>query len=181
MKRSLYLFLLVPFLAFYACEPTDETADENADKVDSNMRILATDMYPNCWFNEQTLQNEVVHSKPWASKVDSTWSDSYGFRTALKDLGKEIPKSFTVNFWGLFPTPNSDTKLVIGIDSLTTQVFWAGIDLKDSVKEANVWREFTITLATPPNLRPDDRLTIYIWSFDKKILYVDDLKVSFTY
>lgn len=181
MKTHYFLWLIIPLAALIACEPTNDTKQGDVDQIDSNVRILSSDLQPNCWFNENTLQKEVYHTQPWASKLDSTWTDSYGFRSSFSDLGKGIPKSINIGFWGLFTNPKSDTKLVIGIDSVTTQVFWAGIDLKDSVKEANVWREFNYTMVVPPNLRPDDRLTVYVWSFDKQLLYVDDLKISLVY
>ncbi len=182
MKNVVKLLLFASVAAFISCEAPDATENDNkAGEQDSNAYVISTPMYPECWINEHTLQREVVHTPPWASKIDSSWQDSYGYRDFFRNAGPQMPKLINVSFWALFPKTEIDAKLVVGIDSMETQTFWVGIELKDSIKTANEWQKFNISLGTPAKTGPDHRLTVYVWGFDKQRMYVDDFAVSYTY
>jgi hypothetical protein len=182
MKNILMAAVVMSGLLVTGCDAPDENTNTIvANTSDSNARIVGTDMHPYCWFNENTLQKEVVHTRPWASKLTENFPDSYGFRGYFKDMGVTMPVNIEINFWAYFPEKNIRSSLVIGVDSADNQVAWIGVELKDSIREAKTWQRLHINIATPAKAGMDDRLTIYVWSNEKKEMYVDDFEVKFTY
>lgn len=182
MKSFTYFIAMiaVAFLASCGSSP-EEDKKVKANPEDANARVLSSDMYFNCWFNEHTLQKGMVHSKPMASKLDSANTDSYGFRGYIRDLGDNVPKGVKISFWTLWKQTGVNAKLVLGIDSAETSKFWAGVDLIDTVKTANQWQQVKCYLNFPKKTKMDDRVTIYVWSIDKKEMYVDDMELKFIY
>jgi hypothetical protein len=176
MKKYI-LFLLSLSTMLFACNDADKKTDEA--QANNNERVIASTCEPNYWFNEQTLQSEVVHSAPFASKLDTTYNESYGFRSLCSRINNGIPRFVHVNFWAQFPTKDVTAKLVVSVDSVGKNKFWLGQDLKDSIKELNTWQRFNMQFTLNQNLSPEDQITIYVWSFDKKLLYIDDLELKF--
>lgn len=165
MKSFHYLFLLLAITVFAACEANEakkETKAENQPAEDAKTRTLSSDMYLNCWFNEHTLQKNIFRSKPMASKLDSTWTDSYGLRAYIRDITDELPRFVSVRFWTYWRKPGVDAKMVVALDSLGANKFWTAVDLKDSVKSANQWQQIRCKLTLPQKIHRDDRVTIYV-------------------
>jgi hypothetical protein len=179
--KTVYLFMFMAVVTLMAaCDATTEKEVTLAAE-DSTARVLSSDMYLNCWINEQTLQKEIFHSAPFGSKLDSGWADSYGLRAYVKDLGNELPKFVKVDFWAYYPATGINSKLVVSVDSLDKNKLWVGLDLKDSVKATNVWQHFNAKLTLPKRISPEDNVTVYVTSPDKKVMYVDDLTIKFLY
>jgi hypothetical protein len=181
MKKQLYFFFLIAACTLAACEPPPEGEDLDPTQLAANEFKISSEMHPDCWFNTHTLQKEVYHSRPWASKMNESWEYSYGFKSLFKDINDKMPKKIDISFWALFPKTGMDSKLVIGIDSVETNIFWVGISLTDSIKQTNEWQQIHYTLFPPVKAGLDDKLTVFVWSFDKQLLYIDDLDLKFTY
>jgi|WetSurMetagenome_2_1015567.scaffolds.fasta_scaffold321327_2 hypothetical protein len=181
MKSFNLLLVAVLLGLFCSCDPANNSNQQAGTMTDSNTRVLSSDLYPNCWFNEHTLQKQVVHSKPFASKTDSVWSDSYGFRGYFGDLGDKIPKFVVIDFWTLFTRTALKADLFVSIDSIGKSKLWTGANLIDSVKTANQWQNIHCQFTLPQNLLPSDQITIYVSNHEKKNIYVDDFVIKFLY
>lgn len=182
MKSISYFIAMLAIVLFASCGSSSE--DDKKTKVnpeDANARVIASDVHYYCWFNEHTLQKGIVHSKPLASKIDSVYPDSYGFRGYFRDLGDNVPKGVRVSFWTYWKETGANAKLVFGVDSADVNTFWVGMDLIDTVKTANQWQRVNCYLNFPKKTRMDDKLTVYLWSVDKKEMYMDDLELKFIY
>lgn len=179
--KTFYIFMFIAVVDLLtACDATTEK-EVSLTTEDSTARVLTTDMYLNCWINEHTLQKEIFHSAPFGSKLDTSWADSYGLRAFVKDLGNELPKFVKVDFWALYPVKEMNSKLIVSVDSVDKNKMWVGLDLKDSVKAANAWQHFQAKLTLPRRISPEDKVTIYVTSSDKQVMYVDDLTIKFLY
>lgn len=180
MKRIFLFSLIISACIIAACDaPQEPKNDTPVVKEDPNSVNIKTEMYPNCWFNEHTLQRTIVHSKPFASKMDSSWVDSYGLRCYLRDVVEGMPKSITIDFWALFVKNSFNAKVVVSIDSVDKSKFWVGGEIKDLVKTPDQWEQINYKLTLPPKLSPDDKITVYIMCPKENVLYIDDLTVKF--
>jgi hypothetical protein len=56
-------------------------------------------------------------------------------------------------------------------------VYWAREDFTNRINAENAWIPVRWNTNIPPIVRPGDVGRIYVWSYDQKLLYVDDLKV----
>lgn len=177
MKKYL-IFLLSLSTLLLACD--DEDKAKEVAQVNNPERVIESKCDPNYWINERTLQSEVVHSAPYASRLDTAFNESYGFRSLCSQIGEGIPRFVQVNFWAQFPAKDIAAKLVVSVDSVGKNKFWLGQDLKDSIKAINTWQKFNMKFTLNTNLSPEDQITVYVWSFDKKLLYIDDLELRFT-
>ncbi len=179
--KSLYILLAVIILGMFAsCDPTTEKDAANA-AIDSTSRTISSSAMPNCWINEESLQREVFHSAPYASRLDTAWQYSYGIRAMVKDLSNELPKSVDVSFWAMMPATGINSTLVLSVDSVDKNKAWVGLSLKDSIKTANQWKLIKANIPMPAQVTMDDKVTIYIWSVDQKLMYIDDVDFKFIY
>jgi hypothetical protein len=181
MKTRLILILITGLLLFaFACEAPDQQSKQQ-NTIERKTRAFSTEMYPNCWFNEKTLQSKVVHTGYYASLVDTGFQFSYGFREKFENIDSQLPKNVTVNVWVMFPELGNNADVIVSIDSLAKNKFWAGLSLKDSVSKASEWKQVRCKFILPKRILPGDKISIYVWGKAKKIFYVDDLSVSFEY
>jgi hypothetical protein len=182
MKKNFINLLIIILLFIAGCDHTQEQKGNiSAFGADSNARILQSDIYPNCWIGQNSLQKEVFRSKPWASKIDSATTDSYGFRGFVMDLGENIPKFVVVDLWTLFSKTDLKADLILSVDSVSKQKFWGGASLIDSIKTAGEWRNIHCKFTLPAQLSPEDQITIYVWNHENEPIYVDDFAVEFLY
>jgi hypothetical protein len=157
----------------------DNTKDGQNKK---RIKTFTTEMYPDCWINHQTLQQKIVLSGPYASRVGKPNPYSYGYRERLGDIDSLLPRRVMIGFWVFYPIKGISTDLVVSVDSLEKNRFWAGVSLKDSINKASEWQQINCKLTLPRRkLRPDDKISIYLWNKDSTAVFMDDLMVTFEY
>ena len=122
-----------------------------------------------------------MHTPPYASRVDTAFPFSYGFSGFLRDISEVSPRAIVVNFWTYFPRTGINANLVVSVDSAAKIKSWTGWSLLDSVKTASQWQQIRCKFALPGNMKPDDKISVYIWCPDRKEIFVDDLAVKFLY
>jgi hypothetical protein len=145
-------------------------------------KSISTEMTPNCWFNENTLQQKVIHSGSFASRVDASYPYSYGFKGQFMQFDNMVPGRVDVDFWLLSKNVDIAAELVISIDSAGQNRFWTSVGLKDSLKRPDEWQQIHCKLTLPKRkIRIDDKIGIYIWSKDTREFFMDDLAVKFDY
>jgi hypothetical protein len=181
MKNIVFTCLLGGMLFAASCSFDENENSNTVDSTEKTIRTYQTDMYPDCWTTESSLQKAVVHTPPFASRVDTAFPFSYGFISYFRDISDVRPQRVSVNFWTLFPKTGANANLVVTIDSVTKTIFWQSLPLMDSVKKASEWKNINCRVALPGNVGPDDKIRIYVWCPDKQEIFVDDLTVKFIY
>ena len=177
MKFYVCVSVISSLLLLYACG----TDDQNSGNTEIKKRDFSTEMYPDCWINEQTLEKNIVHSGKYASHIDSAYPFSYGFCERIGNIDDMLPKKANIKVWVLYRVVGTPADLVFSIDSVQKNKFWIGIPLKDSVIKANEWTEIKCQITLPGKISPEDKIGIYVWGKAKKELYIDDLSISFEY
>ncbi len=140
---------------------------------------FSNDMENASWINQFTLVKDVAHSGLLSSKTDSAHRYSFGYSDVFRNISDTLPKKVNVDVWVYFTQFNIKGSLVCSIDSKGKNVYWKGITLSDSVKNANLWKEIKADFELPDNLLPNDKISIYAWNDDIPAFYMDDLKVTF--
>jgi len=179
MKNILFVFLIGFMLLVVSCDFDNEKVNTQKDTIVTKGRTFQTDMYPDCWINKFTLQKAVVHTPPYASRIDPAFPFSYGFCSLVEDISDTIPRTMLVNFWTLFPKTRINARLVMSIDSASVNKFWTSLPLMDSVKEASVWKQLLCKFELPTALKRGEKISTYVYCPDKQEIYIDDLKVIF--
>lgn len=176
MKKYIILaVILCVAILFVACSGNNEDKKENSAGAAS----FSNDLESAGWMNQQTLTKETAHSGKFSSRIDSVFQYSFGYADVFKNISETLPEKVDVDFWILYPQTGIKTNLVVSIDSVGKNIFWSGLELKDSIKIPNQWKEIKATIDLPANIMATDKITVYIWNNDKKSAYIDDLKVTF--
>lgn len=176
MKKYIILaVILCVAILFVACSGNNEDKKENSTGAAS----FSNDLESAGWMNQQTLTKETAHSGKFSSRIDSVFQYSFGFADLFKNISETLPEKVDIDFWMLYPQTGIKTNLVVSIDSLGKNIFWSGLELKDSIKTPNQWQEIKATVNLPANIMATDKIAVYIWNNDKKSAYIDDLKVTF--
>jgi len=176
MKKITNLLLALSAMAFmYACSGNKD------EKKSENQHVYSSDMEYEKWINNQSLVNDRAHSGKFSSKVDSSNNYSFGFTENFKNISDTLPAFANISVWVNYPVTGIKSTLVVSVDAPDQNIFWSGTELLDSVKVANQWKEIKSLITLPAAIKPDYKISVYVWSNDKKAFYVDDLKVEFLY
>jgi hypothetical protein len=176
--RRILILLLISLLAWGCGEDGTKTIILNQSRI----KTFSTEMLPACWFNENTLQQKVVRSGAFASRIDSVNSYSYGFKSFFAQLDSTIPRRINISLWLRAQDMDIDADLVVSIDSTDKNKFWAAVALKDSLKKSDTWQQIQCKLTLPKRvIRPEDKVIVYVWGKNAKEIFIDDLSVAFEY
>lgn len=178
MKKLRILALIsCTVIMLSACSGGKNGKDNNKNKP--GYTSFSSDLEATSWMNQNTLTRELAHSGKFSSRVDSLAQYSFGFVNSFMNISDTLPEKVDVDFWLFYPQTGIKSNLVISIDSVEKNIFWAGIDLKDSVTTPNQWKEIKATVKLPTNIMPTDKIKVYVLNNDKRALYIDDLTVTF--
>lgn len=175
--RTLNIFIVFACTIIFLSACSGNKEDKNNNK--SGTVSFSNDLETSGWMNQSTVTKEFAHSGRCSSRIDSVSQFSFGFADFFYNISDIIPEKVDVNFWILCPQKEIRSNLVVSIDSIGKNIFWIGIDLKDSVPVLNQWKEVKSTINLPADILATDKISIYVWSNDKKVFYLDDLKVTF--
>jgi len=172
---NIFVVLSCIIILFSACSGNKKDNDKNRPGV----VVFSNNLETSGWINQHTLTKEAAHSGKFSSRVDSVSQYSFGFADCFSNISDTLPEKVDVDFWILCSQKEIKSNLVVSIDSIGKNIFWYGIDLKDSVQTPNQWKELKTTINLPANIMMTDKISIYVWSNDKRPFYIDDLKVIF--
>ncbi|MEI6764863.1 MAG: hypothetical protein WCM76_04420 [Bacteroidota bacterium] len=173
MKRLSTLLIAMVIMALVACEEETPVNRPTSAKMRSSME-------DDVWMNQHTVISGFGHTGSRCSKIDTTNRFSYGPCQTFKNIDSTfLPTRVNINFWTLFKKTGITTNLVISIDNNGKNIFWAGLDLKDQVKKADEWTNINAAYTLPADIKPDDRISIYVWNPNNNIAFVDDFDVEF--
>lgn len=137
------------------------------------------------WLNENTviaMKEPMAHSGDYASVTNDTSQYSYYYKEIVKNIKNEIPKMATFSGWVYTTVANPNFSIVCSINENNQQYNWKAFPLDAELKEPGKWVEFSTSFYFDDKpLRPDMDLGIYAWNQSKKTIYIDDLKVTFSY
>lgn len=169
--RLLILSTLTTTIACY--NPKNIETDENSPIIK-----FTSPMSPCSWTNENTLQSEIYHSPPYSSRIDSSFEYSCTFNAKMGDIGYPEALYVNVNLFCYFPEKIHDLLIVFAIDSANVNKHWISKSIMDSISSPNTWQQVNLSYVFPQNLSPEYKLSIYAWSPERQLCYIDDFEIS---
>jgi len=183
------LFFVTAFLIMTSCSNSGSNAS-SGEKTGRNEIVITNDMenamgmIPS-WLNEKTVisMKEVpAHSGGFACVTNDTIQYSYYYKEIVKNIKDEVPKMATFSGWVYTTAANPNFAIVCSINENNKLYDWKAYPLDKELTQTGKWVEFTASFYFDEKpLKPDMEVGIFAWNQSKKTVYLDDLKVTFTY
>jgi len=137
------------------------------------------------WKGEKTIfdQRDKAHSGGFVCITNDTLEFSYGYKESFKNInGDQLPKRVFFSGWVNTTIANPQFTILCTIDDDTKQLEWRAFPLQNTLTEPGKWVEFSADFYLDKSpIKPEDQITLVAWNQSKKIIYMDDLKVTFLY
>jgi len=183
------LFFVAVGIILSACSNSGnktQSTDQNEQKeiVITNDLENAMGVIPS-WLNENTVmitKDPLAHSGEYACVTNDTIEYSYTFKELVKNIKNESPKIITYSGWVYTTVANPNFSIVCNINENNQQYDWKGFPLDKELTETGKWVEFSTSFFFDKKpLKPEHEIGIFAWNLSKKPVYIDDLKITFTY
>lgn len=137
------------------------------------------------WINENTviaMKEPKAHSGDFASVTNDSLLYSYNYKEIVKNIKSEIPNTVTFSGWAYTTIVNPNFAIICNINEDTLRYDWKAFPLDSLLTEKGKWVEFSASFSfNDKPLKPEHEISIFAWNQSKKPVYIDDLKVTFTY
>ncbi|MBW6492889.1 MAG: hypothetical protein K0B15_17025 [Lentimicrobium sp.] len=186
------ILLIVPAMLLYACfntsQPPAAEATDQTSQFNENQMVIETDMenvatLPSYWINQAVvvkMDKTPAHSGNYAAKLDATEKYSLTFRENFANINAKLPKRVVVNGWYYFAEPNDKAGMVMEINENGSNYIWKAFNFSDVDKTINQWNEFTAYFAIDKPITPDHQIKVF-GNGAGKLLYLDDIRITFEY
>jgi len=164
-----------------AQQDNNRVTKQNETVIENNMEN-AFSMVPS-WINEVTvvkMDDPKAHSGEFASRIDDQALYSYTYRERFENINQKLPVRVVVNGWYYFAEPNPKASIVMDINENNVSVLWKAFNLNTVNPATNQWNEFTAYFTIDLPIKPEYQIKIFGYS-GKKLMYLDDLKITFEY
>ena len=187
MKRILYFFISGMILS--ACSnPGGNTkpVDQGKQKeiIITNDLENAMGMVPS-WLNEKHVINmsrPPAHSGTFACISNDTTEYSYTYREILKNINNEVPKMAIFSGWIYTTAAHPNFAIICAINEKGATYNWKAYPLDKELSKTGKWVEFSsVFYFNDKPIKPEDEIWFYAWNQSKKTVYIDDLKIIFSY
>jgi hypothetical protein len=187
MKNLIVIFIAGMLLS--ACSNSGNKT-QSVDPVAQNEIVITNDLenakgvIPS-WFNENTvisMTEPPAHSGEFASLTNDTIPYSYAYKEIFKNIDSRIPKLVTCSGWIYTTVANPNFSIICSVDENQQLYNWKSYPLEKDLTEVGKWVEFTTSFNFDDKpAKPEQLIGLYAWNQSKKPVYVDDLKITFTY
>jgi len=137
------------------------------------------------WLNENTVisTNEPpAHSGEYACVTNDTLPYSYTYKEIVKNINGKIPKMVTYSGWVYTTVANPNFAIICSINENNKQYDWKAVPLDKELSQTGKWVEFSSNFYFDKKpLKPEHEIGIFAWNQSKKDVYIDDLKITFSY
>jgi len=137
------------------------------------------------WYNENTviaMTNPPAHSGEFACITNDTIQYGYAYKELFKNIDRRIPKLVTCSGWIYTTVANPNFSIICSIDDNQQTYNWKSYPLDKELTEVGKWVEFTTSFNFDDKpAKPEQLLAIYAWNQSKKTVYIDDLRMTFSY
>jgi hypothetical protein len=185
--KKLILFALTGVL-LYGCSNSNQktgTSDQpkqNQIEITNDMEN-ATASIPS-WINEKTVmavKEPVAHSGEYAAVTNDTIEYSYAYQEIFKNINSGLPKSVVISGWVYTTVAKPQLGIILNISDMGKLYDWKVYPLADNLPETGKWVEFTSSFYFDKPLNENQEVRIFAWNQAKKPIYLDDLKITFSY
>ncbi len=186
--KKLLLFVFSGMILSACSNSGNKTA--SGDQVKQNEIVITNDMenaigvIPS-WHNEKTVmavKNVPAHSGEYAMVTNDTIEYSYTYRELIKNINGENPKTVTYSGWVYTTVANPNFAIICSVNENNQQYDWKAFPLDKELTEPGKWVEFSASFSfTDKQLKPEHEIGLYAWNQSKKPIYMDDLKIIFSY
>lgn len=172
MKTYGLLFLSIFFIAS-SCSNKQENKTSDFNKFFNNGEN------DGCWINSNTLKVGPAFSGSISAQVDSTTEWGFGFKEVVGKVGDKIPVKITANAMIMRDSDVDDATFVVSVDSDDKNLLWQGTSIKGFAPKPKEWSKLSVQFNLPKDLKPTDKIGVYLWNKDKKKIFMDDLEILF--
>jgi hypothetical protein len=186
--KKLFLFVATGII-LSACSNADSKLKPGEDVrlkeiVITNDLENAMGMVPS-WLNENHVINmsePPAHSGTYACISNDTTEYSYTYKEILKNINGKVPRMATFSGWVYTTVSNPNFAIICSIDKKGVTYDWKAYPLDEELSKTGKWTEFSATFYFDDKpLKPEHEIWLYAWNQSKKNVYIDDLKITFTY
>jgi hypothetical protein len=134
--------------------------------------------------NPINLSTDFAHSLPNSNLLDGENSYSATYETLIAEIDPTglAFKTVVIDAHVLATSKNVDYVLVVSInDANDKNIFWQGKDIKNDAYGINTWYKetFSCIIKESAVLKPENKISVYLWNRAKNRIYVDDVSISF--
>ncbi len=186
--KILLLFILATFVMSACSKPGIKP--QNADQKEQKEVVISNDMenakgvVPG-WLNENTVlvtKNPLAHSGEYACLTNDSNQYSYYYREIVKNIRSGVPKMATFSGWVYTTVTNPNFAIICNINENAELYDWKAYPLDKELTKAGKWVAFSSSFYFDRlPLKPDMEIGIFAWNQSKKPVYIDDLKITFSY
>lgn len=137
------------------------------------------------WFNENTVvvpKETAAHSGEYACVTNDTIQYSYTYKEFFRNIDNRLPKLVTYSGWIYTTLANPNISIICNINENNQQYNWKAFPLDKNLTETRKWVEFTTSFYFDDKpINAGQELALYAWNQSKKPVYIDDLKITFSY
>ncbi len=136
------------------------------------------------WYNDNTviaMTDPQAHSGEYASITNDTLQYGYFYKEIVKNLKSENPKAVVYSGWVYTTVANPNFAIICNINNDTVRYDWKANPLDKELSEPGKWVEFSAMFAFDKPLQPGYEIGLVAWNQSKKNVFLDDLKIVFTY
>jgi len=187
MKRR--LFILLSGIILSGCSNTGSNLKPD-DQVTQKEIIITNDLenakgvIPG-WYNENTViitKAPIAHSGEYACKTNDSNQYSYYYKEIVKNLRSGVPKMATFSGWVYTTVANPNFEIICNINENQKLYDWKAYPLDNVLTITGRWVEFSSVFYFDKSpLKPDMEIGIFAWNQSKEPVYIDDLKIIFSY
>lgn len=188
MYMKKFLFFATAAILLASCSNSGSKTPP-ADQGTNNEVVITNDMenamgvIPS-WQNENhviAMSEPPAHSGTYACITNDTTQYSYTFRELFKNIRNGIPKKANLSGWVYTTVTNPNFSIICSVNQDGKGYDWKAYPFDKELTETGKWVEFSANFYFNKPLKPEDEIWIFAWNQSKKTVYIDDLKITFTY
>ena len=185
--KKLFFFVTAAIL-LSACSNSGNKS-KSSDQAAQNEIVITNDIenakgvIPS-WYNENTviaMKDPQAHSGDYACLTNDTLVFGYFYRELFKNLKSEVPKSVTYSGWVYTTVANPNFAIICNINNDTIRYDWKAFPLDKELSDPGKWVEFSANFTFDKPLQPSYEIGLVAWNQSKNNVYLDDLKITFSY
>lgn len=185
--KKLLLFVFSGMILLACSNSGNKTA--TGDQVKQNEIVITNDMenamgvIPS-WHNERSviaMKDPMAHSGDYACVTNDTNEFSYSYTELFKNIRNGTPKSASLSGWVYTTVANPKFEIICNINNDSVRYEWKAFPLDKDLSETGKWVEFSSSFMFDKPLKPEYEVALVAWNQSKKPVYLDDLKITFSY
>jgi len=182
------IFFAATAITLAACSNSGSNT-QAGDQGGQNEIVISNDMenaagvIPS-WRNERSviaMKDPQAHSGDYACITNDTNEFSYSYTELFKNIRTGVPKMATLSGSVYTTVANPQFAIICNINDDTVRYQWKSFPLDKELSEPGKWVEFSSSFIFDKPIKPEYEVALVAWNQSKKAVYLDDLKITFSY